>query len=1015
MGRHAKCAGAVCGEHRRSLGLGKPRICWLLVLVVVAVHASKGFAQREYGFVNTQPSGQSYLPAEKTVRRMRLAPGWRVELAAAEPLVVNPIAFTVDEKGRVWVVECFEYPKRTPPGKQPRDRIVVLEDTDGDGCFDKRTVWAEGKDFPVPAERRARNLGAFDLASGIEVGYGGVFLGAPPYLWFLRDTDGDGRADRFDILLRGFGSQDTHETLNTFTWGPDGWLYGLHGVFTQSEVTDPSGARRPVVLNAAVWRYHPTARTFEVFAEGTSNPWGLDFDQEGNCFICCCVIPHLFHMVPGGIYKRQAGASLNPYAFGYMPEICDHTHHRESGWAHAGLLLLQGRHVPAEWQNSVLMGSIHGSSIKRDVLRRQGATFVASHAPDLLQSGDRNVRPIQMRWAPDGSILLSDWHDQNPCHQAHPDSWDYERGRLYRLRGPISAPRSSGDLSQKPLDELVRTAMYEDIPWRWRTALRLVQEKTTSLPEDERRQLLEKIHSASVPDSAAAMRKLWVQEAMGIVTEPHSHSLAAARAWAARTLAERRPHAGTLAYLTRMAREEKDSRVRLQLASCALRLVNVGDTLPLVQALLDHPEDADDPFVPLMVWYAWEPVLAQRPAVCLEWLRTRQANRLVLEHVVERSFRRLAAEGRPEAVTLCLTWLDGQIEPAAQQRALLGLIQGLEGKKVQPVPGWAEIVQRLQKSPDSRTSALAHRVALLMRDPKALAQAKEAILDTRLPASSRIEAMQTLALLAPEDSVQALLRVLDSDPDLGVRIAAARHLSASADASLAARVLARWSSYPAQVRQELVLTLRSRKPWARALLHAVGQGQVARTELSDNTILVIRGWNDAELDALVEKVWGRYRATPRELEHLVAKMRAFVSEAPGDPVRGRKVFEKQCQQCHRFDGQGHSVGPDLDGAERSLDYLVINILDPNRVIGQPYYQRFVTLQSGRVVVGIVAAEDARSLTLKREGGQIEVIAKDDIEQMQIVEKSLMPEGLANQMTPEEFRDLVWYLVRREAK
>src|SRR5262249_13035659 len=160
--------------------------------------------------------------------------------------------------------------KKTAKGQKPRDRIKILEDTTGAGQADKVTVWAEGKDLPI----------GFDLASGIEMGYGGVFLGAPPYLFFLRDTTGKGKCDKQEVLLKGFGSQDTHETLNTFQWGPDGRLYGLHGVFTQSEVAPgEGGVSAPAVkMNAAVWNYDVAARKFRVFAEGTSNPWGMDFD-----------------------------------------------------------------------------------------------------------------------------------------------------------------------------------------------------------------------------------------------------------------------------------------------------------------------------------------------------------------------------------------------------------------------------------------------------------------------------------------------------------------------------------------------------------------------------------------------------------------------------------------------------------------------------------------------------------------------------------------------------------------
>src|SRR3954471_10411003 len=440
-----------------------------LSVALLLAFASSAFAQKEFGFDNTKASGQPYLKPEESVARMKVADGFEVKLFAAEPQLVNPIAMTVDEKGRVWVVECFEYPKRTAKGKMPRDRIKILEDTDGDGVCDKVTTFIEGKDFPVP----------FDLASGIEVGNGGVYLGAPPYLFFIENKND--KPGKIDILLKGFGSQDTHEMLNTFQWGPDGRLYGLHGVFTYSEVS-PGQADGPATrMNAAVWRYDTKAKKFEVFSEGTSNPWGMDWrNTDGQFILCCCVIPHLFHIVPGANYKRQGGVPSNPYAYGEIKEICDHTFHKESGWAHAGLISLDTPLMPEKYRNSVIFGSIHGCSIKQNILRPNGSSYIASRGDDFLVSGDKNFRPINLRWGPNGEIYCIDWHDQNPCHQAAPDSWDYDHGRVYRIQPKGLKTKKAEDLGAKSVKTILEL-LNDPNPYLRRTALRVVRERFPKL------------------------------------------------------------------------------------------------------------------------------------------------------------------------------------------------------------------------------------------------------------------------------------------------------------------------------------------------------------------------------------------------------------------------------------------------------------------------------------------------------------------------------------------------------
>src|SRR5262245_43131552 len=232
------------------------------------------------------------LKPEEAAKVIKVPEGFSVTLCSAEPDVRQPIAMALDDRGRLWVAEAYSYPVRRKDS-EAKDRILIFEDTTGSGKFDKRTVFYEG----------------LNLVSGLEVGFGGVWVGAAPHLLFIPDRDRDDRPDGPpEVVLDGWGYQDTHETLNAFIWGPDGWLYGCHGVFTHSRVGKPGTPDKDrVPINAGIWRFHPIDRRFEVFAYGTSNPWGVDFNDYGDTFLTCCVIPHLFHMIQGARYHRQGG------------------------------------------------------------------------------------------------------------------------------------------------------------------------------------------------------------------------------------------------------------------------------------------------------------------------------------------------------------------------------------------------------------------------------------------------------------------------------------------------------------------------------------------------------------------------------------------------------------------------------------------------------------------------------------------------------------------------------------
>ncbi len=965
-------------------------------VTVLLVFQSIGLAQKEHGFDNTKTSGQPYLDPQESLKRMKVPPGFEVTLFAAEPDIINPIAFSIDERGRLWVVECYEYPKKTPKGQKPRDRIKILEDTTGSGKADKVTVWAAGKDLPI----------GWDLATGLEVGYGGLFLGAAPYLFFLQDTTGQGKCDKQEILLSGFGSQDTHETLNTLQWGPDGLLYGLHGIFTQSKVGE-------VRMNAAVWRYNFPAKKFDIFAEGTSNPWGLDFDAHGQAFLTACVIPHAFHMIPGGTYIRQDGRpdSYNhPYSYGLLREICDHTHHAESGWAHAGALVLQGDQIPPEFQGSLLMGSIHGTVIMRDVLERRGSTFVAKHAPVFLQCGDKNFRPINLRWGHDGSIYVIDWHDQNPCHQADPNSWDMTHGRIYKIRPTSSNAAPPGDLSKKSSRELVEI-LKNNSPWWHRTSLRLLKERKdrTTAP------LLEEL-ALHGSEETYRLRGLWGLYGVGAFTEEFAGALLAdpspwVRSWVVRLLGEAgQVSEATFSRLAGLAAKEKTPEVRLQLAATAQRLTH-QDVLPLLQNLMLHGEDAADPCIPLMIWLALEPRVATSSDFSLNWLKAHASgNLLVKNEIIPRTMRRLAAAAQTQKLARCLTFLQETRDSKVRRRALEGLVAGLEGRQADAPDNWKQTFADLSHDPDSDVQRLGRRLAVNFRDLDAIRRSLEMVQESSRKSTERIEAIHDLALAHPSEALKVLEELVAHDNDPEVRSEACRALAAYENADIPSIMIKNWKNFPPALRSEAINLLAGRKNWARALLAAVGEKSVLRTDLTDNTILRLRAFRDEALNQQIETMWGKVRDTPADLSALIDQMRASLQESKGSFNRGRAVFETQCAKCHKFEGKGHDVGPNLDGAARDIEYLLVNVLDPNRVIGQPYFIHTVERKDGRVDTGLLAAEDDSSVSLKNENDAIKVILKKDIEQMSVQAKSLMPEGLSKNMSVQDFRDLVRYLM-----
>jgi putative heme-binding domain-containing protein len=518
-------------------------------------------------------------------------------------------------------------------------------------------------------------------------------------------------------------------------------------------------------------------------------------------------------------------------------------------------------------------------------------------------------------------------------------------------------------------------------------------------------------------DDTHSLRGLWGLYAVGAFDEALAgkclgHKSPWVRSWAIRLLGEAGHFSDKmLERFTELAEKDEAPEVRLQLASTARRLAR-QETLPLLHILMKHREDARDPCLPLMIWLAYEPqVVAQRNAA-LSWLRDNAAgNPLVLNSMLPNSIRRLVDAGRRGDLAACVRFLRQAKDLAVRRQALRSMVTALQGKIRAAPDGWKGVLAGLEKDSDEEVRRLAQRLAVNFHDLAALRRALVLAKDIRKPVSQRIDAIRDVALVHPPEALMVLQALVSKDRAVEVRCEACRALAAYDNKDLPRALLAGWKSYPPELRIEVVNLLSGRKPWARELVTAVGKKEVARTDLHNNIILRILAFKDASLSKQIEQVWGRIRKTPAELTALIDKMRGNLGRGRASFERGRKVFEANCAKCHKFEGKGHEVGPQLDGAGRDIEYLLVNILDPNRVVGQPYYLRYVELKNGRTETGLLAAEDDTSITLKVENDVLKKFEKKDIAgKVQVLEKSVMPEGLDKGMTVQDFRDLVRYLM-----
>jgi putative membrane-bound dehydrogenase-like protein len=1010
-----------------------------------------------------------------------------MQVAAAEPLVQQPIAMAWDLKGRLWVAENNTYAESAKRlDLDLNDRIAILEDTDQDGAFDKRTVFYD----------KLKQL------TSIEVIDGGVFALAPPNLYFFPDTNRDDVPEGIpQILVSGFNTNIRHNFANGLRFGPDGWLYGRHGILGASDViaqdrmsTDLVGyptrpADRPLPrfpppggygipgtiafapgmspvmpptrLTCGVWRYDPQSQVIEMVCEGTTNPWGMDWDAHGNLFFINTVIGHLWHAIPGSHLQRMYGEDSDPYAFELLPQIADHVHWdakgedwRETrkgppssgtdqaggGHAHSGMMIYQADQWPVEYRNHLFTLNLHGRRINREQLDRVGAGFVGRHQPDMVFWSDPWFRGIELSTAPDGTVYVLDWSDIGECHED--DGVHRTSGRIYRIahESPIAQDALcslfpsevfAGKQSSKTVishSNCVKILQHPNI-WYARELWKGLQFNRLSL--DENKELYDLALIPKKPNGESApptvdpitlqLRALWTLHASNRLREDHLFRILQTKqhesvhAWAIRLIADR------IDYMAEAKQTEAEAEIVDMLASKPITEISplvrlyTAALLPKftnqqwrIAGILIKSEDlASDRDFPLVFWYGTKNLLADNPMRA-----SRMAAESLIPKVNELYLRRFAAEGKDaEEATSFLVSNAGQRDGAAWHAAAVnGLWEALRGRtRIAEPTAWKQLAVRAAAHPDLeiREKGILLQAVFGGNDSsQALIELAESSQSTP---SSRRAAIESLGRIDDASAREALWHLV-ADPNLGG--IAAESLGTNLSADDANRLLGMYKDAPPSSKSGIVVAMGKRRDSLPILLDAIERKIIPSANIDAATWRQFALLADSDLLNRAKTINPAIGVTADQERTIQEWEQVFNSDrlVRADASNGRARWNTLCAQCHKLFGEGGANGPELTGAQRSnLRYWLENVLFPSAIVAENYRVTAFQTADGRVVTGVPLTETEDAITIQTATEKI-TLEKPEIVQRKPSSLSLMPSGILDPLSEQERADLLKYLM-----
>lgn len=960
------------------------------LLLAVSLTTLPAFAQR----------GLKDIPDPDPIKQaaaFNLPEGMEIQLVASDPMIAKPVQMNFDSKGRLWLVSSGMYP-HIVPGAEENDKVLILEDTNGDGVADKRTIFADNLHIPtavLPAD-------------------GGAYVANSTEIIFLKDTDGDGKADQRRVVLSGFGTEDTHHIVHTFEQGPDGMLYFLQSIYIHSHLETPYGVRR--LMGGGIWHFRPETQRAEILSKGLINPWGFIFDEHGQTFATDGAGGHgINDIFPRSVFRTSPGAKrivdgLNPG----QPKLC-------------GLEILSGSHIPEKLRGVLIAPDFRGHRINAYRLNPEGSSYNSTRIDDFLSSSHRAFRPIDVKMGPDGALYIADWY--NPIIQHgevdfRDDRRDHSRGRIWRVTFKGQPLIEKKDFSKFSIKELLAHTISKERVHR-EQARNELRTRTNVLPELS-------AWSSRLSDDFSRMQAMWNHQAVNHTAVELIKSLIASddpryRAAALRVIYHRHTEVPGGGDIVKKAINDQNGRVRLWAVSCLAQMPG-PDSVPTALQALNHPVDKTMDFA------LWSIVREHQEY----WAPKFEAGKPVFGDKLPHLIFAMKALGKSLSLESIFTSLDnGTLTPTERKDAIsvisqVGsandlsrlfrlapkepvildqLVTAAQIRKLQPTEGKEQLLPFLDSKKPTVFASAAKLAGLWKFAP---ARNKLVTAFTQSPAK-RQAAAEGLRLFGDEETIKFFLKLSKESPDEATRVIAVKELAKIAPDRAAASAVTLLQQDKAGKDEHRLFTSFLQSARASTSLAKALEGKTLPTKIA--TLGLQRaGTSGRPPKDLMAALQLSGKLKPMSQQPSSADMAKLIERVrtEGDPHRGETVYRRadlQCIACHAIGGVGSPIGPDLVsiGASAPVDYLITSLLNPNDKIKEGYHTTLVSEKNGNAHTGGLVSESDTEVVLRDYAGQMNRIARSDIKNITISPVSMMPPGLTTGLREDQFIDLVRFL------